>query len=139
MPPSKASHPVDGSDLPEFKFRIRVTKGDAIAVGPGKIDLLLAIEAHQSISAAAKALGMSYRRAWLLVDEMNRVLKAPVVATAAGGSNGGGTMLTDSGHRLIDLYRRIEARAQEACEQDIQSLLAMVGDSAADGNQGGKP
>ncbi len=128
MPPSKASKPVIGPDLPEFKFRIRVTKGEAIAVGPGKIDLLLAIDEHQSISAAAKALGMSYRRAWLLVDEMNRVLKQPVVATAAGGSHGGGTMLTESGQRLIALYRGIEARAQEACETDIRQLLAMVGD-----------
>ena len=102
-------------------------KGSTIAVGPGKIDLLLAVHEHQSISAAAKSLGMSYRRAWLLIDEMNQSLKEPVVATAAGGTHGGGTSLTEFGIHLVMLYRGIEARAQEACKEDIRRLLAIVG------------
>lgn len=105
---------------------MRVTVGEAIAVGPGKVALLEAVEAHRSISAAAKALGMSYRRAWLLVDELNRSLKEPAVTAAAGGVHGGGTELTDVGRQLIVLYRRIEERAMSACEEDIRRLTALV-------------
>ncbi len=79
------------------KFRLRVTSGDDIAVGPGKIDLLEAIAKSGSITAAAKDLGMSYRRAWLLVDTMNRCFKSPVVDAEAGGRRGGGTALTPLG------------------------------------------
>lgn len=118
---------VSSEDRPQFKFRIRVMRGSTIAVGPGKIDLLLAVQEQQSISAAAKSLGMSYRRAWMLVDEMNRSLKEPVVSTAAGGSHGGGTALTEFGLELVALYRGIEARAQEACKDDIRRLLSIVG------------
>lgn len=111
---------------PQLRFRMRVASGDAIAMGPGKIELLQAVQRHQSISAAAKALGMSYRRAWLLIDEMNRTLKQPVVATATGGSHGGGAVVTDFGQRLIGLYQGIEEQAYEACRADIRQLLAMV-------------
>ena len=69
----------------DVKFRLRVTRGDDIAVGPGKVDLLEAIAKTGSITAAAKALGMSYRRAWLLVDTMNRCFKSPVVDAESGG------------------------------------------------------
>src|SRR6478735_7544538 len=79
---------------PRASFRLRITSGDDIAVGPGKVDLLEAIDATGSISAAARSLGMSYRRAWLLVDTMNRCFRAPVVAAEAGGKRGGGTHLT---------------------------------------------
>ena len=67
------------------QFRLRITRGDDIAVGPGKIELLEAIARTGSITAAARALGMSYRRAWLLVDTMNRCFKSPVVEAEAGG------------------------------------------------------
>jgi len=111
---------------PELRLRMRVTVGEAIAVGPGKVALLEAVDEHRSISAAAKALGMSYRRAWLLIDELNRSLKSPAVTTAAGGANGGGTALTEVGHRLIQLYRGIEAQAEQACRAEIGELLALV-------------
>jgi len=88
---------------PELRLRMRVTVGEAIAVGPGKVALLEAVDEHRSISAAAKALGMSYRRAWLLMDELNRSLKSPAVTTATGGANGGGSELTEVGRRLIQL------------------------------------
>lgn len=126
------SNPTDAvpshSDSTEVKlrFRTRVLKGDSIPVGPGKIALLLAVDECRSISAAAKLQGMSYRRAWLLIDEMNRTLKAPVIATAKGGANGGGSILTDFGQELVDLYTNIETRAYEACKADIQRLLSMV-------------
>jgi molybdate transport system regulatory protein len=69
---------------------------------------------------------MSYRRAWLLIDELNKSLTSPAVTTAAGGANGGGTVLTDVGHRLVALYRGIEARALDSCRDDIDKLLMLV-------------
>lgn len=120
LPDSHDSAPV------KLRFRTRVLKGDSIPVGPGKIALLLAVDECRSISAAAKLQGMSYRRAWLLIDEMNRTLKAPVIATAKGGANGGGSILTDFGQELVDLYTNIDKRAYEACKTDIQRLLSMV-------------
>lgn len=111
---------------PVFRFRVRVTAGEAIAVGPGKIDLLEAIEATGSITEAAKSLGMSYRRAWLLLDELNRSLRLPAVDSAKGGQHGGGSALTDEGRRLIGLYRRIEETATQACRGDIKRLLDML-------------
>ncbi len=86
---------------PALRFRIRVTRGDTIAIGPGKIELLEAIVTHGSITAAAKALGMSYRRAWLLVDEMNRAFRAPVVEAVKGGPYGGRTLLTAVGEEVV--------------------------------------
>jgi molybdate transport system regulatory protein len=111
---------------PSVRFRMRVTAGDAIAVGPGKISLLEAIAATGSITEAAKSLDMSYRRAWLLLDELNRSLRTPAVQSAKGGAHGGGSELTAVGRELIDLYRRIEATAATACEADIARLLALL-------------
>ena len=99
---------------PRAQFRLRITKGDDIAVGPGKVDLLEAIAATGSITAAAKQLGMSYRRAWLLVDTMNRCFKDPVVEAEAGGQRGGGTALTPLGAEVVRRYRRAEALAESA-------------------------
>ena len=103
-----------------------MTSGDTIAVGPGKIDLLEAIAETQSITAAAKSIGMSYRRAWILVDQLNATLRQPAVASAQGGEHGGGSRLTAVGEALIERYRRIEARAAEACADDIAALLRLV-------------
>lgn len=111
---------------PAFRFRMRVSVGEAIAVGPGKMALLEAIAATGSITAAAQSLGMSYRRAWLLLDELNRSLHTPAVATSKGGSSGGGSALTETGRQLIELYRRIEATATRACEDDIRRLLGLL-------------
>lgn len=78
-------------------------------MGPGKADLLDAIAAHGSISAAARAMGMSYRRAWLLVDTMNRCWREPLVATVPGSAHGGGARLTALGSEMLDNYRRLQA------------------------------
>jgi molybdate transport system regulatory protein len=110
------------------QFRLRITRGDTIAVGPGKVDLLEAIERTGSITAAARAMGMSYRRAWMLVDTMNRSLLAPVVKTEAGGARGGGTRLTATGAAVVRLYRRIESRAAKAAAADLDALLALLTD-----------
>ena len=111
---------------PVFRFRMRVTAGDAIAIGPGKIALLEAIDQTGSITAAAKALDMSYRRAWLMLDALNASLRAPAVDSAKGGQNGGGSALTDAGRELIALYRRIESTAATTCRSDIQQLMKML-------------
>ncbi len=107
---------------PRIQFRFRISAGNDIAVGPGKIDLLEAIDATGSITAAARLLGMSYRRAWLLVDTMNRCFRTPVVEAEAGGKRGGGARLTKLGTEVIERYRRIERRAARAGAADIRAL-----------------
>jgi molybdate transport system regulatory protein len=108
------------------RFRLRVTRGDDIAIGPGKIDLLEAIDRTGSITSAAKALGMSYRRAWLLVDTMNSCFKSPVVEAESGGRRGGGTALTPVGADVVRRYRRIESAAAKAGAADMRALLALL-------------
>jgi molybdate transport system regulatory protein len=95
---------------PHVKIIVRLYCGDEIAMGPGKADLLEAIEGCGSISAAARAMDMSYRRAWLLVDTMNRCWKEPLVATAPGVAHGGGARLTALGKRVLAHYRGLQAR-----------------------------
>ena len=108
------------------RFRLRINKGEEIAVGPGKVALLEAIIAAGSITAAAKDLGMSYRRAWLLVDDMNRCFKKPVVDSAKGGKEGGGTVVTPTGQEVVALYRGIEAQAQKAAAADLAKLTRLL-------------
>jgi molybdate transport system regulatory protein len=122
----KPSHESPADTAPQLRLRMRVTRGDAIAVGPGKIALLEALQRTHSINGAAKALGMSYRRAWLLVDELNAALCEPAVRSATGGAHGGGSELTAAGTELVRLYRAIEQRAQQACALEIDELLALL-------------
>ena len=112
--------------IPRVQFRLRFSRGDDIAVGPGKVDLLEAIQASGSISGAARSLGMSYRRAWLLVDTMNRCFRAPLVEAEAGGKRGGGARLTRLGAEVIERYRRIERDAARAGAADIRALTRWV-------------
>ena len=116
---------------PAARFRLRVTAGDAIVVGPGKVALLEAIRDTRSITAAAKSMGMSYRRAWVLVDELNRSLAGAAVESAIGGEHGGGSALTELGHELVGVYRRIEASAAQACADDLDRLIALAKGSRA--------
>ena len=97
-----------------LKLKAQLLCGGSIAFGPGKADLLDAIDAHGSISAAGRALGMSYRRTWLLVDEMNRCWQDRLVATGRGG--GGGARLTDAGREVLAAYRALEAAIDAAVE-----------------------
>lgn len=110
----------------DIQFRVRFYKGESIAVGPGKVALLEAIAAQGSISAAAKSIGMSYRRAWLLIDDLNQMLVAPAVATATGGERGGGATLTVTGQKLIAHYRKIEADAATASAASIRALKKLI-------------
>ena len=111
---------------PSLRFRIRITRGDDIAVGPGKIALLEAIIDTGSITAAAKKLGMSYRRAWLLADQMNRAFRSPVIEAATGGRDGGGTLVTKTGQEVIRRYRSIEAISTAAARAEIAGLLKLL-------------
>lgn len=110
------------------QFRMRIYRDEGIAIGPGKIALLEAIAETGSISAAARQLGMSYRRAWVLVDEMNKALKLPAVTTAAGGSHGGGTALSPTGHALVHHYRAAESAARLATTTEVTALTGLLAD-----------
>jgi len=107
-------------------LKIRLFRDDDIAFGPGKADLVEAIDRTGSISAAARELGMSYRRAWLLVDVMNRCFREPLVAKAAGGAAGGGAVVTDTGRQVLTLYRTMQARADDAVRAESGRLAAML-------------
>lgn len=110
-----------------LKLKVQLHCGDEFAMGPGKADLLEAIDRTGSISAAGRALGMSYRRTWLLVDAMNRCFADKLVETVLGGGPDRGARLTGNGRRVLAAYRAIEAAAATACAglalQELQSLL----------------
>ena len=111
-------------------LRVRVMQGDTIAFGPGKADLLQAIVQTGSISGAAREMQMSYRRAWLLVEEMNRCFASPLVATATGGARGGGAVVTELGQEVLARYRRMQKKAAASIAADLghlRSLMAQVG------------
>jgi len=94
------------------------------AIGPGKIRLLELVGQSGSISAAARAMNMSYRRAWLLIDGLNQCFRLPAVETQLGGTGGGGAVLTDFGHDLIARYRAIERASAKASAAELGALDA---------------
>jgi molybdate transport system regulatory protein len=97
-----------------FKLKAQIMCGDAIAMGPGKADLLEAIAREGSISGAGRALGMSYRRTWLLVDEMNRCWEERLVETHKGGGAESGARVTLAGQHILDAYRAVEAAIEKS-------------------------
>lgn len=107
-----------------LKLKAQILVGDEIAFGPGKADLLDAIEATGSISGAARAMGLSYRRAWLMVDAMNRLFARPLVATSRGGP--GGAQLTADGREMRAAYRTLQAEMAAAAAGPAAILLAAV-------------
>ncbi|WP_370278818.1 winged helix-turn-helix domain-containing protein [Pontibacterium sp.] len=111
--------------LPELNARIRLQLGEDIALGPGKVELLELIEETGSISAAARRMGMSYRRAWLLVETMNRCFASPLVETAQGGKGGGGAGVSEMGQQVLSLYHQLEEKLQVSEEmQQISQFVA---------------
>jgi len=110
------------------ELHLRVVKGRTRAIGPGKIALLEAIRDTGSISAAARKLRMSYRRAWMLVDDLNRRVSSAVVQAAPGGRAGGGATLSPTGHKLVALYREIERKALRHTASATRSLLRLIGE-----------
>ena len=109
-----------------LKLKAQLYCGEEIAMGPGKAALMEAIAREGSISAAARAIGMSYRRAWLLVDAMNRCWADPLVETAAGGARGGGARLSDTGVVVLSRYRAMEAAIAEAATAGEQAMAALL-------------
>lgn len=99
--------------------KLRISYGEGLILGPGKVDLLEAIERTGSISAAGREMGMSYRRAWLLVDELNRMFERPSVVASTGGASGGGASVTDFGRDVAAAYRRAEERTRIAVREEL--------------------
>jgi molybdate transport system regulatory protein len=106
--------------------RFRIDFSDRAAVGPGKIELLEAIGESGSLSQAARNLGMSYRRAWLLVASLNSSFRRPVARAVAGGRGGGGATLTDFGRTLIETYRALDREISSIAARHLQDILPAV-------------
>ncbi len=104
------------------KLTIRIDLSNSAGLGPGKIRLLEHIAETGSISAAGRAMDMSYRRAWLLVDELNHLFKEPVATTAHGGKTGGGARLTEFGQDLVRRYREMEGEAHAALSKHLAAI-----------------
>ena len=110
----------------DIRLTVRIDFGSERALGPGKIRLLEAVGRTGSISQAGRSLDMSYRRAWLLVDDMNRCFREPVVTTQLGGKRGGGAALTRFGDSLVAHYRGIEREAHAATAKRLRQLEAAL-------------
>jgi molybdate transport system regulatory protein len=106
------------------RLTLRLDFGPGQAVGHGKIRLLEAVRDHGSIAAAGRSMGMSYRRAWLLIDALNAMFDEPVIATKHGGQKGGGAELTPFGCRVVEQYHAIETKAHAAVAAELDSLAA---------------
>lgn len=113
------------------RLNIRLDLAHGLRIGPGKVAVLEEIARSGSISAAGRALKMSYRRTWELVEELNNGLGTPVVETAAGGSGGGGTVLTQAGRTVIERYRAIEVDTAAAARKHLQALNRVRGPKKA--------
>jgi len=96
-------------------------------IGPGKVELLENVASHGSISAAARQMGMSYKQAWSLVEEMNRLFRKPVVVTTKGGQRGGGSALTPVGLAIVARYRAVERAAEAAAAPHVAALRQEIG------------
>ena len=111
---------------PASPVRLRLLLGDGRALGPGKADLLQGIAERGSIAAAARALSMSYKRAWQLVDDLNKSFAGPLVRATKGGGHGGGAELTAAGVKVLTLYRAVERKTQRHAAAEIKRLLALA-------------
>lgn len=108
------------------KTSIRIDFDIGVRLGPGKAQLLELIDEHGSIRAAGASIGMSYRRAWLLADEINRMFREPSIFTRHGGKSGGGAGLTEFGRELLSRYRRMEAAMLKAADEDLAWLSSNI-------------
>ena len=110
--------------MPTLSVRIDLDSGERI--GPGKVALLKAVGETGSISGAGRALGMSYRRAWKLIDELNAIFNKPLVDLQTGGRNGGGAALTALGEAVVAHYAAIETKSQKAAMRHLKALRASM-------------
>lgn len=118
----------DDTPSTEARLRLRIFFGDDVMLGPGKADLLEHISETGSIAAAGRAMAMSYKRAWSLVEELNRGYREPLVDSSRGGTKGGGASLTEAGEVVLAHYRKIEAITAREAAEEIAALQAMLPD-----------
>lgn len=104
------------------RLKLTVILASGARIGPGKAKLLESIHSTGSISAAAREMGMSYKRAWLLLDSLNAAFEQTVVTTTLGGPGGGGARLTEFGSELLERYRRMQEQAQAMFREDLERL-----------------
>lgn len=109
-------------------LRLRIIFATHAMLGPGKIDLLQAIAETGSIAAAGRSMGMSYKRAWMLVEAMNAAFRDPLVASARGGAKGGGAVVTPTGQEVLRHYRALEQITAQAGIDHISALRALLSD-----------
>ena len=126
----------DTAPAPEDQptLRIRILFGEAAMLGPGKAELLEGIRETGSIAAAGRAMAMSYRRAWSLVEEMNDAFREPLVESQRGGPGGGGARLTDAGETVLAHYRKLEEIMAEAGAARLAVLRGMLRDPSRKDN-----
>lgn len=111
-------------------LRPRLYLGEGLSIGPGKIELLRALGRVRSISAAARELGMPYKRAWMLIDSLNQGFGRPVAETAIGGKGGGGARLTPLGERLVAAYDRLQARLNASARAELDAFVDLLDEGA---------
>jgi molybdate transport system regulatory protein len=126
MSVNEAAQPITPNNAPYCKIQVRFMLGDAIALGTGKAELLAAIAETGSIAAAGRKMGMSYRRAWLLVETMNQSFYEPLIISTKGGKHGGGAQLSTLGEQVLALFRQMLAQIQQHTEPQQQQLLALL-------------
>lgn len=110
----------------KIQCRVRLKSGDDIALGPGKVQLLRAIGETGSISAAARSMNMSYRRAWMLVETMNRCFRTPLVTTATGGRSGGGAAVSAEGEKALQAYEAMMEEVDAVATRHLDELIARL-------------
>jgi len=120
---------------PAIRFRIYFDAD--MMLGPGKADLLQGIHETGSIAAAGRRMGMSYKRAWYLVDTLNRIFSEPLVHSAKGGKAGGGASLTPTGLQVLEAYRRMQANVARAIEGDVAHLETLIAPASRNGGRAG--
>jgi molybdate transport system regulatory protein len=114
------------------RLRLRIRFGPDALLGPGRADLLELVAETGSISAAGAQMGMSYRRAWGMIEALNATFRAPLVETARGGARGGGARLTDTGREVLAHYRAIQAQLAESSRAEIAALEALLAEKPHD-------
>jgi molybdate transport system regulatory protein len=111
------------------RLRIRIVFGDRGMIGPGKAELLERVAATGSIAAAGREIGMSYKRAWMLIETLNAMFREPVVESTRGGARGGGAVLTETGQAVLRHYRMVEAAAADGSAPHVAALSALLRDA----------
>ncbi|MDN5848937.1 MAG: LysR family transcriptional regulator [Nitrococcus sp.] len=118
---------IDGFDKPKLQIRVKFTP--AWFMGPGKADLLDLIDKTGSIAAAGREMGMSYKRAWQLVETMNAMFRDPLVESTRGGASGGGAALTPIGKSVLAAYRKLEVQTERVGQDAIEEMQSLLGDT----------